>query len=111
MSLDRAQLLAAFATAVASCDPEARVRASLEAEELAAGRRRLGIAVGKAAIAMARGAGAVADGVAIVPAGARGEVPAGWRVIESAHPFVDERSIAAASTRALSSTLHARATS
>ena len=83
---------------VAACDPASRVRVALAAPELAvrlAGRRRLAIAVGKAALAMARGAGEVADGLAVVPAGGGGELPAGWRLLEAAHPVPDERSVAA----------------
>lgn len=97
---------AAYRDAVVACDPEARVRAALAAVDVAArlgDRRRLGIAVGKAARAMARGAGEVADGVAIVPAGGAGApLPAGWRVLESAHPWPDARSVdAARAARAL----------
>src|SRR5262249_18105546 len=58
-------------------------------------RRRLAIAVGKAALAMARGAGEVADGVAVVPSGGGGELPTGWRLMEATHPVPDERSVAA----------------
>jgi hydroxypyruvate reductase len=83
---------------VAACDPTSRVRVALAAPELAvrlAGRRRLAIAVGKAALAMARGAGEVVEGLAVVPSGGAGALPAGWRLLEAAHPVPDERSVAA----------------
>ena len=126
MSVDRDQLLAAFRAAVASCDPARLVREGLRADEVVAlvkERRRFGVAVGKAALAMARGAGSVERGVIVVPArrdeavrdeavrdeavrdeavrDSRGmfdfaDIPTGWRVVESAHPFVDERSVIAA---------------
>jgi glycerate 2-kinase len=44
---------------------------------------------------MARGAGEVADGLAVVPVGGAGELPAGWRLVEATHPVPDERSAAA----------------
>ncbi len=119
MSVDREGLIAVFHAAVAECDPARRIEEGLRDEQVAPlleGRRRFGVAVGKAALAMARGAGPVERGIVIVPA--RGElvrsdvrsgghldagfdgrsdmVLAGWRVIESAHPFVDERSVQAA---------------
>src|SRR5512140_1936400 len=81
-----------------ACDPAARVREALGDPEVAArlaGRRRFAIAVGKAALAMARGAGEVAAGIAVVPSGCGGELPRGWRLLEAAHPEPDERSVAA----------------
>ena len=74
--------------AIAACDPARRVRAALGAR-----RPTIGLAIGKAALAMARGAGAVGRGLAIAPEA--GAVPAGWRVLVSAHPEPDERSTAA----------------
>jgi hydroxypyruvate reductase len=44
---------------------------------------------------MARGAGEVAEGIAVVPAGGAGELPRGWQLREAAHPVPDERSLAA----------------
>jgi hydroxypyruvate reductase len=90
---------------IAACDPAHCVREALGEPAIAArlaGRRRLALAVGKAALAMARGAGEVADGIAVVPAGGAGALPGGWRVMEAAHPVPDERSVAAgAALRAL----------
>ncbi|MEO7092686.1 MAG: glycerate-2-kinase family protein, partial [Polyangiales bacterium] len=80
-----------FAEAVAACDPAARVLAALA--DVPAGDRRLGIAIGKAALAMARGAGPVAHGVAIAPADDGAALPAGWRVILAPHPAPDQRSV------------------
>src|SRR5215470_4458660 len=83
---------------IAACDPAARVRAALADPAIAsrlAGRRRCAIAIGKAALAMARGAGEVAAGVAVVPRGAGGTLPRGWQLLEGTHPEPDERSVAA----------------
>jgi hydroxypyruvate reductase len=90
---------------IAACDPARRVREALGEPAIAerlAGRRRLALAVGKAALAMARGAGEVADGIAVVPAGGAGALPRGWRLLEAVHPVPDPRSVAAgAALRAL----------
>ncbi len=115
--IDRATCEAVFAEAVAACDPAARVREALAEPELAAwldGRRRFGLAIGKAALAMARGAGGVESGLAIVPgpgnesralhlgpgpgpAGDTGPVldpslPDGWQRLDGPHPEIDQRS-------------------
>ncbi|HZJ64712.1 MAG TPA: DUF4147 domain-containing protein, partial [Kofleriaceae bacterium] len=60
---------------IAACDPASRVREALGEPAIAArlvGRRRCAVAIGKAALAMARGAGEVAAGVAVVPRGVSG---------------------------------------
>jgi glycerate-2-kinase len=96
--LSRALAEAVLREVITACDPERRVRGVLgdpRYAELLDGRRRLALAVGKAALAMARGAGEVVDGLAVVPAGGAGALPRGWRVIEAAHPVPDERSLAA----------------
>jgi len=96
--IGRALAEAVMRDVIAACDPAARVRAALGDPAVAArlsGRRRYAFAVGKAALAMARGAGEVAAGIAVVPAGAGGELPRGWRLLEAAHPVPDERSVAA----------------
>lgn len=96
--LARALAEAVFREVIAACDPAARVRAALAAPDLAgrlAGRRRLAFAAGKAALAMARGAGAVDDGLAVVPRGGAGPLPAGWRLCEASHPEPDAASVAA----------------
>jgi hydroxypyruvate reductase len=97
-ALSRELAEAVLGDVVAACDPARRVREALAAPELAAAladRPRRAIAVGKAALAMARGAGEVVDGLAVVPAGGAGELPAGWRLVEATHPVPDERSAAA----------------
>jgi glycerate 2-kinase len=89
---------AVLAEVVAACDPARRVRDALASPAIAprlAGRRPLAFAVGKAALAMARGAGPVTDGIAIVPAGGAGSLPAGWQLREASHPVPDARSLAA----------------
>ncbi|HWO21215.1 MAG TPA: DUF4147 domain-containing protein [Kofleriaceae bacterium] len=95
---------AAFARAVGACALDRRVAAALAGLDppLPAARRRLGIAIGKGALAMARGA-SVDRGIAVVPAGQGAsagsapaqEAPAGWRVLAASHPTPDERSLAA----------------
>src|SRR5262245_6075998 len=83
---------------IAACDPASRVREALGAPAIAArlaGRRRCAVAIGKAALAMARGAGEVAAGIAVVPRGVSGALPVGWQLLEASHPEPDERSVAA----------------
>ncbi|HEX3765702.1 MAG TPA: glycerate kinase [Kofleriaceae bacterium] len=96
--LGRALAEAVLRDVIAACDPARRVRDALAEPDVAAMLacpRRLALAVGKAALAMARGAGEVADGIAVVPAGGAGALPRGWRVMEAPHPVPDERSVAA----------------
>ena len=85
---------AAFREAVAWCNPEKRVRGALERLPLH-GANVFGIAIGKAALAMARGAGPVARGVIVTNADDGRGVPAGWHTMVAAHPVPDERSLAA----------------
>ena len=96
--IDRALAEAVLRETIAACDPAARVRAALAAPAARArlsGRRRLAFAIGKAALAMARGAGEVAVGIAVVPRGGAGALPAGWQAIEASHPVPDAASVAA----------------
>lgn len=90
--LTRDRLLASFHAAVGACDPVRRVAAAVAID---VGARIHGIAIGKAALAMARGTSAldVVDGVCVSPV--PGDVR-GWRTLVSAHPVPDERSVAAA---------------
>jgi len=104
--IDRATAEAVFRDAVIACDPAARVREALAEPALAVrldGRRRFGVAIGKAALAMARGAGPVEQGIAIVPGAATAPgpvldptLPAGWQRIDGPHPEIDGRSRVAA---------------
>src|SRR5512147_1358501 len=96
--IGRALAEAVVRDVIAACDPATRVRDALGDPEVAArlaGRRRFAFAIGKAALAMARGAGEVVEGIAVVPGGAGGDLPRGWRLLEAAHPEPDERSVAA----------------
>ena len=93
--IERALCEAAFREAVIACDPAAKVRAALERHP-PAGRHVIGLAIGKAALAMARGAGPVARGLAITAADDGAALPAGWRRLLSSHPAVTELSLAAA---------------
>ncbi len=90
--IERAQCEAAFRTAIVACDPAPRVAAAV-------GRLRLhptiALAVGKAAYTMARGAGPVAEALAVAPFPPAEPLPSGWRTLVSAHPVPDERSLAA----------------
>ncbi|HEU0037330.1 MAG TPA: DUF4147 domain-containing protein [Kofleriaceae bacterium] len=91
MTLDRATAEAVFREVVVRCDPAALVAA----QRAMIAERAIGIAVGKAALAMARGFGPVLRGIAVVPRGGAGEAPAGWQVVEAAHPVPDVTSVAA----------------
>jgi glycerate 2-kinase len=96
--ISRALAEAVLRDVIAACDPATCVREALAAPEVAArlaGRRRCAIAIGKAALAMARGAGEVAAGIAVVPRGSAGALPRGWQLLEGTHPEPDERSVAA----------------
>ena len=96
--IERAIAEAVLRDVIAACDPAARVRDALHEPEVVArlaGRGRYAIAIGKAALAMARGAGEVVAGLAVVPRGGGGELPGGWRVVEGSHPVPDELSVAA----------------
>lgn len=95
MAFERALAEAVFAEAVRACEPGERVRAALAEPALAGwlGDHRIGLAVGKAALAMARGAGPVERGLVVSPIA--GPVPAGWQVMVAAHPEPDERSVRA----------------
>jgi glycerate 2-kinase len=103
--LDRETALAMLRDALAACDPARRVAAAMTSPEVArrlAGRDVVGLAMGKAAIAMARGAGKVARGIAVAPASLPGhppivaaDLPDGWQLMLSTHPEPDERSLEA----------------
>ena len=99
-----------YRAALAAADPEAAVRRHLAPERraLLVGGRRVPVAgrlvlvgVGKAAVAMARGAeavcgGLIADGVIITKDGhATGRLPGRFRVAEASHPVPDERGVGA----------------
>ncbi|MEO8554072.1 MAG: DUF4147 domain-containing protein [Kofleriaceae bacterium] len=92
--IDRLGCEAVFRAAVAACDPEQRVRWTLAANP-PQGRFVFGLAIGKAAQAMARGAGPVFHGVCVTHSLDGMAMPKGWYVIEAAHPIPDERSLAA----------------
>jgi hydroxypyruvate reductase len=85
----------AFEDAVKACDPEIRVRDAL-ARNPVTGTDVIGLAVGKAALAMARGAGPVARGLVVAPFDDSRILPPGWRLMIGAHPVPDARSEAAA---------------
>ena len=80
----------AFAEAVRACDPARLVRERLAGEQF-----DVGLAFGKAALAMARGAGPVARGLVVAPILDGAPLPLGWSARDSAHPEPDARSVAA----------------
>ena len=86
-----------FQAACRACDPERAVEGWLRDNARTPTPRRFGVAIGKASVAMARGAGPVHRGIVVtVDAADHSSLPAGWRAICSAHPLPDERSLAAA---------------
>lgn len=94
MTLDRARCVTAFRRAVDACDP-ARLVAGALASALGplADRPRFGVAIGKAALAMARGAGPVERGVIVTHADDGRGAPPGWYIVVGAHPVPDARSL------------------
>jgi glycerate 2-kinase len=93
-SIDRELAERVFRDAVAACDPTRAVAASL-ARDHEAGPIRVGVAIGKAGLAMARGAGPVARGLVVTIADDGRGLPAGWQLRLAGHPLPDERSVAA----------------
>jgi glycerate 2-kinase len=89
MTLTRAVAESAFVRAVIACDPTRLVREAIMLPPT------LALAVGKAALAMARGAGPVTRGLAIAPADDGRGLPSGWHLMVGAHPVPDQRSLAA----------------
>jgi hydroxypyruvate reductase len=84
---------AVFLDAVRGCDPAMRVRLALERAPVTA--PVVGLAVGKAALAMARGVGPVARGLVITNALDGRGVPTGWTIRIASHPVPDASSVEA----------------
>jgi len=89
----RATCEAAYRAAVAACDPERLVRQAMT--RVPPQRAMLGVAVGKAALAMARGAGPVVRGICVAPQLDGKPLPLGWTARTGGHPFVDATSLEA----------------
>jgi hydroxypyruvate reductase len=95
----RRDALTILRAALAAVDPELLVRDALRQDPLPvpqAGGRTLLLAVGKAAVPMARAAAAVlgdalAEGVVLTPAGSADEVPDRLRLYQGGHPLPDQR--------------------
>jgi hydroxypyruvate reductase len=83
----------AFLDAVRGCDPALRVRVALQRGPIT--QPIIGLAVGKAALAMARGVGPVARGLAITNALDRHGLPTGWTTRLASHPRPDASSVEA----------------
>lgn len=92
--IPRAVCEEAFRAAVVACDPGAHVFAAMK-QRVPRRRAMYGIAVGKAALAMARAAGPVVHGIAIAPQLDGRPLPLGWTARDAGHPLPDERSVAA----------------
>jgi hydroxypyruvate reductase len=84
----------AFRIAVGACDPAPRVHAAV-ARLVPKDKAVLGVAIGKAALAMARGAGPVDKGIAVAPQLDGTPLPLGWTARDAAHPVPDSRSFEA----------------
>jgi len=91
--IDRDVCIAAFTEAVAKCSPMRLVRESLERHPVR--RPVIGLAVGKAAIAMAHGAGLIERGLCITNVITGEALHPRWQVMTASHPFPDESSVAA----------------
>ncbi len=92
----RELLRIAFVTAVGAVDPERAVaRAWASASRGWEPGTVVGAALGKAAMAMARGIGPVRRGIAVTVGDDRGGLPAGWELRIGGHPVADARSVAA----------------
>jgi glycerate-2-kinase len=89
--IPRAVCEEAFRAAVIACDPEPRVRSAV-ARLVPKDEAVLGVAIGKAALAMARGAGPVVKGIAIAPQLDGTSLPLGWTARDAGHPLPDRRS-------------------
>ncbi|MFT3691510.1 MAG: DUF4147 domain-containing protein [Kofleriaceae bacterium] len=83
-----------FRAVVEACDPAKRVANAISAQPMKAGDV-YGIAVGKAAQAMARGAGRVKRGVCVSHYRDAAPLPLGWELYLGAHPVPDESSLVA----------------
>ncbi len=91
--IKRAQCEAAFRIAVRACDPAALVSRSLAHAPISP--PIVALAVGKASLAMARGAPTVVRGLAITNADDGQPLPAGWHKMIARHPVPDDSSLAA----------------
>jgi hydroxypyruvate reductase len=85
-----------FHEAIRACDPSLRVRLALERAPVLP--PVVALAAGKAALAMARGAGPVSRGLIVTPALDGSGVPPGWRTMVASHPVPDASSVAAGAT-------------
>lgn len=93
MSIPREVCDAAFRDAVRACNPTRLVAGALERASVE--RPYVGLAVGKAAQAMARGAPGVQRGVCITNVSDGAPLPSRWRLYLASHPLPDESSIIA----------------
>jgi len=97
--IERTRAEQAFREAVVACDPAPRVARVLGELDAGAWRApqvpRIGIALGKSALAMARGAGPVTRGIAVTVADDGRGLPDGWQAMFAGHPQPDARSVLA----------------
>ena len=91
--IPRAVCEAAFCEAVRACDPTRLVQEALARHRLS--EPRVGLAVGKAAQAMARGLGEVSRGLCVSHVDDGKALPPRWQLVIASHPLPDESSLAA----------------
>jgi hydroxypyruvate reductase len=92
---------AIFRAALVAVDPERLVRDALLQAPVRSSGRLVVLAVGKAALGMARGAAdllgeAISRGIVITPTGSGGDAPAGFEIYRGGHPLPDSHSLAGA---------------
>jgi glycerate-2-kinase len=97
----RRDALGIFQAALEAVDPERLVADALRREPPRPSGRLLVLAVGKAALGMAKGAARVLgpdlqEGLLITPSGADGVAPPGFHVYRGGHPLPDAQSLAGA---------------
>jgi glycerate 2-kinase len=92
--IERAVCTAVFREAVFASDPAALVSSALDRMPLR-GRDIVGLAIGKAALAMACGAGHVTRGLVVTPSSGWTQLDPAWSVMRGGHPMPDATSLAA----------------
>ena len=81
-----------FRFAWTACDPVLLVGEAIRTCKIEC---KLGLAVGKAALGMARGTGPIGRGIVVTNRDDERGVPRGWEIMIGGHPVPDERSLAA----------------
>jgi glycerate-2-kinase len=97
----RSDALEIFGAALRAVDPERLVEDALRQDPPRPSGRLLVLAVGQAALGMARGAArvlgdAIGEGILITPSSTTGVAPSGFQVYRGGHPLPDSQSLAGA---------------